>query len=305
MSKRLPAVTLRAKSVPMVAAFVLCFPIHSVANFQIPSKPGVPQERLSEILKRTSEYCKRLDNAAFDFVCLEEINEDINLARDIQKYLAQLAENASPEASSSFPNIRVPKEKVHREFVYDYQVIRKENKTTETRILLEENGKKRYEKDAKLKTANFRFQNVLFAPLGFLGERLQFLYEYTITDETTLDGQPVWVLEAKPLAGLKTPFLFGNFWVRQRDYAILKIRWNQEGVGNFSVFERRADQYHAQPRITLTSEFSTEKNGINFPSKFYIEEGYVLENGKTFIRSQTTVTYRDFKFFSVEVSTEQ
>jgi hypothetical protein len=276
------------------------FSAPNVIENQIQSNGQADQSRLAEILKRTGEYCKKLDKAAFDFVCLEEIEEKTNFERDIQRYLAQLANNSS----SQIARLKIPKEKVSRKFVYDYQVIRKAKKTTEKRTLLEENGKKRKEKDAQLKTINFRFQNVLFAPLGILNESLQSHYEYRIIKEETLGGDRVVVLEANPKPGLKTSFLYGTIWVKEKDFAILKIQWNQEGIGNYSVFKKRAETYKAQPRITLISEFSEEKNGINFPSKFYIEEAYILKNGKMFIRSETSVTYRNFKFFSVEVNVD-
>jgi hypothetical protein len=198
--------------------------------------------------------------------------------------------------------IKIPKEKVRRKFIYDYQVIRKATGIKERRTLLEENGKKRNEKDAQLKTINFRFQNVLFAPLGVLSESLQPHYEYKIINKEIFNGERVVLLEAKPKPYLKTSFLYGNIWVRERDFAILKIEWNQERIGHYSIFKKRGEAYKAQPRIALISEFTVEKNGISFPSKFCIEEAYILKNGKKFIRSQTTVTYDNFKFFSVEVN---
>ncbi len=56
-----------------------------------------------------------------------------------------------------------------------------------------------------------------------------------------------------------------------------------------------------KPRITLRTEFSVEKNGIRFPSKLSLEEAYLTERGRVFVRSETNVVYKDFKFFTVEV----
>jgi len=55
------------------------------------------------------------------------------------------------------------------------------------------------------------------------------------------------------------------------------------------------------PRITLTSEFAVEKNGLRFPSRLVAEEAYLNDRGRTFVRSTTAVAYKDFKFFTVEV----
>jgi len=54
------------------------------------------------------------------------------------------------------------------------------------------------------------------------------------------------------------------------------------------------------PRLVMRSDFSAEKNGIRFPSSLYVEEAYLKESGKAFVRSKTEVVYKDFKFFSVD-----
>jgi len=258
----------------------------------------VHQESLDEILKKTGEYCKKLNNATFYFICLEEITEKINFSLDIQKMLSQ---RTGTYWTRSMSRIRVPKEKVEKKYIYDYQVIRKNNKTIENRTLLEENGKEKNEKDAKLKTINFLFRNVLFAPMGILSNSLQPHYDYKIIKVETQDREKVVILEAVPKPYLKTNFLYGKIWVRERDLNIIKIEWDQKGIGNYYLFEQRAKKYEAQPLITLVSELQTEKNGVRFPSRFYIEEAYILKNGKKFVRSQTTVVYKNFKFFTVEV----
>lgn len=51
----------------------------------------------------------------------------------------------------------------------------------------------------------------------------------------------------------------------------------------------------------MVSEFQAEKNGLRFPTQLYIEEAYLDKRGRPFVRSKTTVTYKDFKFFTVEV----
>jgi len=52
--------------------------------------------------------------------------------------------------------------------------------------------------------------------------------------------------------------------------------------------------------MTLVSEYKVEKNGIRFSSRYFIEEAYIGKKGKKFISSETTVIYRDYKFFTVE-----
>jgi VWFA-related protein len=256
---------------------------------------------LAEVLKSSANYCRKLENVALDFVCVEEITEKINRSREIRAEPPGV--RYSTRAGVSF---RVPAPVltpfVTNTYVYDYQFIRKDGRLRETRTLLEENRKKKAEKDAKLKTINFVYQNALLGPVGVLGEHWQPYYDYRISGEETVGGRSIVVLDANPKApNAEIRFLYGKIKIDKETKDILEITWNQEKIGNFEVFEKRGFEYNAAPQISVVSEFSIVKNGIRFPSKMTIEEAYVDKSGAKFVRSETTVTYKDFKFFTVEV----
>ncbi|MGB2763013.1 MAG: hypothetical protein WBC20_01235 [Candidatus Aminicenantaceae bacterium] len=252
------------------------------------------QTEVENILKASVDYCHKLENAALYFVCMEEITEKINFSKDI-----------------AWDSLTIPREvwirrkrtvaKRKNTYLYDFQFIRKNNRVRETRTLLEENGKKKREKNAKLKTMSFLFKNALLGPVGILAAHWQPFYDYRISGEDEVNGLPVVILEVTPKAGHKIDFLFGKVWLNNSNFDILKIEWSQWRIGNFHIFENRGLKYKSEPRISLISEFNIEKNGIRFPSKFFIEEAYIDKKGKKFVRSETTVIYRDFKFFTVEV----
>jgi hypothetical protein len=61
------------------------------------------------------------------------------------------------------------------------------------------------------------------------------------------------------------------------------------------------EKFGLKPRLTLTSKFEVAKNGLRFPTRLMVEEAYLNARGRAFIRSTTQVTYKDFKFFTVEV----
>jgi hypothetical protein len=91
--------------------FVLILPLSI-----IPAKNSydkLDQTIVSQILKRSGEYCRRLDQAALDFVCLEEVKEVF-----MEGWVGK---------------IYVLRE--HR-YLYDYQFVRKEDRKIEKRILL-------------------------------------------------------------------------------------------------------------------------------------------------------------------------
>ena len=152
------------KAVSFIFSLFLIFFQHNILAQNLPE---ADQTLLTEILKKTRQYCEKLDKAIFDFVCLEEISERIDYSLEIEKYI---------ELSERYTVPRIEK----NEYLYDYQLIRKGGETKERRILLEENGRKKYEEDAELRTSMFHFKNVIFGPLGLLSETWQRNHLYKI-----------------------------------------------------------------------------------------------------------------------------
>jgi hypothetical protein len=257
-----------------------------------------PATDLPSLLKRTAEYCRKLESAVLDFVCREEINEMIDPALDAPPRPTIITWTTLEQRAFATG----PLPKIKNFYVYDYQCIRSGGAISEIRTLLQENRKKKNEPNAKLKTSVFVYGTVLLGPVGILVERLQGDYDYTIAGEDMVNKKPVVIINAKPVPGAPaTTNLYGKVWVDPATAEILKIEWNESRVGHNEIFEKRAESYNRKPRITIRSEFQAEKNGIRFPSKLIIEEAYLNARGRAFVRSETTVTYKDFKFFTVEV----
>ena len=98
--------------------------------------PGPPQEvRLAPILNKALRYCRRLERAALDFVCLEEIAEKIDLSKDEED------EIYVPLGTGIRTQIRIAKRKQENTYLYDFQFTRKGELKRENRNLLEKNGK--------------------------------------------------------------------------------------------------------------------------------------------------------------------
>lgn len=260
-----------------------------------------PTLDLDSILKRLAGYCQRLENSAFDFICLEEIKETINPALDMNRPRESLKDWAYWDLTrwNSIVPIAL---KQNNSYVYDYQCIREGGKMHETRTLLKENRKKRKEPNAKLKTAVIVYGNALLWPVGLFGERFQAQYDYKIAGDGMIDGRSVVVIDATPRAGIpETRSLYGKAWVDTETLDILKIEWSERHIGRYEIFAKRGERYKRTPRLRVRSELKAEKNGIRFPSSLFIEEAYLNDRGRAFIRSLTNVVYKDFKFFTVEV----
>jgi len=254
--------------------------IFTFLSFQIYSQTDNPktgdQEELEIILKKCAEYCERLDNVSLHFICKEKITEEILKGRltFVERYI----------------------------YIYDYQLIRKANKIVEQRILIKENGRKKNVLDAQLKTKRFHHKYIVFGPIGLLSREQQKNYEYKILKDVTYKREKAVILEALPKSLNGINALYGKMWIRKKDFAILKIEWNQESLENFEEIEKIAEELEAKPRITFISEYGFEKNKIRFPNKYSVEESYIprFEVEKKLIWSQTTVNYDNYKFFTVD-----
>jgi hypothetical protein len=269
---------------------VFTIPIHGLrANSQ-----SVNQEEVKKILEECADYCEKLSHLVLYFVCREEITERIDHSEP--KAIGQFSTDDPKRIrkNAQFPGLE------KSVYIYDYQLIRRDNKTKEKRILLKENGQKKNEQNAPLKTRRFKHIYMVFGPIGLLSKYNQQFYDYKIVEETKFNGEEVFVIEAAPKSDIKSDKLFGKIWLRRSDFCILKIEWNQTSVGNYKEIEKIASNLNAIPQITFITEFDFEKNKIRFPSKYLLEEEYIKAEGGRYKKSEIIVLYKDYKFFTVE-----
>lgn len=194
-------------------------------QFLFSSSPAgvLPRPSLDEILQRKADYCRKLEEATLNYVCLEEITEKINRSKDIK-----LNQGASLDIVTDGVWTRsgaaIPASRVKRTFLYDFQFVRRGSGVKETRTLLEENGKKKREENASLKTSNFVYRNALLGPVAIFGKRWRELYDYRLTGEAKFGDRPCVIVDVSP----KAPhpdirFLFGRAYVDESTLDILKI----------------------------------------------------------------------------------
>lgn len=247
------------------------------------------QAELEEILQKCADYSQKLANSALDFVCTEKIKEET--------FLMPNRFETRNRAIFTYSSVRPSRKNV---YVYDYQLTRKQNKINENRILIQENGKKKNEKNAELKTALFLHENLIFGPVGLLSEFWQQYYDYIIVKREKFRGDKVIVIEATPKSSLKTDNLYGKIWIRDDDFSIMKVEWEPASIKNYEVLEEHAKKLRAKLVIKFFAEYTVEKNGIRFPSKYSVTEAYIFSKGRKFNRTMIDVTYDNYKFFTVE-----
>jgi hypothetical protein len=287
---------------PVIAFLSLSFLLGAPPSSQRTAKKAAPAPQpvsLDALLAKAAAYCLKLENSAFDFVCREEIRETIDPALDA-KVKAPPPDLIFSSYIGPIIQINRTSTRAKRSFVYDYQCVRAGRTIREVRTQLEENGKRKVVPNAELQTSIVVWGTALLAPVGFLGERFQPSYDFTVAGEDKIGKARAVVVDAKPKPGAPaTRNLYGKAWIDPATGNILKIEWSENRVGRFEIFEKRGEIFKRTPRLVIRSEFSAEKNGIRFPSRLLVEEAYLKKSGHAFVRSKTEVVYKDFKFFTV------
>jgi hypothetical protein len=253
--------------------------------------------RLAPLLEKAKSYCQKLETAALDFTCVEKIEERTYQVNELQTDTVIADPVAGGKANYAYA---APRQNYYtHKYVHDYQFVRKADLKVENRTLIEEDGRKMRTENAELTTTTIRVQNALFGPVGLLGADAQADHDYRIAGQETKKGRKVLVVEATPKPGLERQHCYGRIWVYEDDGSVLKIDWDQASVGNFQLIQARAKQLGAEPQLTAITEYGMEKNGLRFPSEDTTEEAY-LKGGKKFVKSLTTIQYKNYKFFTVE-----
>lgn len=234
-----------------------------------------------------------LANASLFFVCNERIEET-----RYEYYFPRFSYSRDPFARKVEDN----------RYVYDYQLMKKGNRIEEKRILLEENGKKKNEINAHLKTKVFYSKRSIFGPVGLLARKNQDKYNYKIIDQESVHGRKAVVIEATPKLEMKDMPNYGKIWVDSEDYSILKIDVAEESlVGIEQVKE--TSKLKSNPMISVTHYYNevykTDENQvIRFPSKtVFLHETYLSKRGyrEKVIAAKTQFIYANYRFFIVDV----
>jgi hypothetical protein len=248
--------------------------------------PPASAADLPRLLESAAGYCDRLSRSVLDFVCRERISEWSYPEASLLRYRMT-------------DYVRRGRKESHA-YLYDYQLVRdRAGSIRESRTLLTEDKKNVHVPDAALKTRMFWHAKIVMGPLGLLSRERQAEHDFRVVRELQEEEERIAVIEAVPKPGVIADHLVGTIWLRIRDARILKIEWDPSSIDNFIGVTETAERFRMNPRVVLTSEYGIEKNGIRFPSRYTVQETYG-RGVRRFQRSETTVVYDQYKFFTVE-----
>lgn len=260
-----------------------------------PTVSAMNRKILPLILKKTANYCKKLEEASIYYFCKEKIKETIYPIP--KKYRG--ARTSKVGIHGQFSRFH-HKSSIVQEFLYEYQIVRKGKKEKERRILLKENGKDKHKKKAGLKTHCFKYRAVVLYPLVFKESEQQY-YRFKILAKEMWNDRGVYVIQVLPRPGIQKNLLWGKFWVEEKKFSILRIEISPKSIGNYYKINYRAMALNSKPRITIIINYTIEKNSIRFPGQFFIREAYITPGGTKILLAEIMVHYDEYRFFSVGV----
>ncbi len=270
--------------------FIFMILVSSILGHSKAQQKPETEGKLERILDSCAGYCEKLADASIYFVCRERIVEEVYHYRPGEYFRHQ--------------PLRFDKEK--STFVYELRFRLEEKSIQDSRILVEENGKKRYEESALLKTMHYGPEIIFLEPVSLLNGDCHSYYRYKILGRDRFKGEKAVVIEVIPLDEEADDFT-AKIWVRDGDFGILKIERLQKALGDFEGFKRTSDGVPLDSHITCITEFLYDIDGIRFPTRHSIREAYVATFNKmkrlarSLIRSETTVVYLDYKVEKIEM----
>jgi hypothetical protein len=247
-------------------------------------------EILNTILEKTGDYCEKVKAIALFYVCKERVVDERHLfgRRNLLRFSMSALEDMKPR------RIRT------KTYEYDYQLIKKGDEPKEKRILLEEDGREKYEENVEFRPVKYSGRYMVYGPVGFLSKQWQRHFDYEIAGEDIIDDKKIVIIRSTPKMERQANYNFGRIWVDAEDFSILKIEYDPASIRDYEDELVQSPVGDLSKRVEWTVHFGIEKNGVRFPSQQLIREFYVTNAGEELLIENITFKYEDYKFFIVE-----
>jgi len=228
---------------------------------------------LAIMLDKAAAYAEKLKQAAFHFICREDVSEEV-------------FSHASVTGSAA----------AKTEWRYDYQIICQNGRITENRVLLEKNRQPQHLAKAQLETV-FHSYFSFYMPVTMLAREKRRLYQFRLIGRERIRDQNCWRIGVVRRRPGSIPW--GEVWIGEEDGAVLKIQLDQTSIVGFDKMAQKAVEKGYIPDIATIHEYELSRDGVHFPSRTTFVEKYKSVRVPAFERSRTHFEYKDHMFFSV------
>ncbi len=246
------------------------------------------------ILKKSEDYCERVKDMALFYVCKEKVDDKRYFFK--KRHLLEFSMSALEKLKAR----RIKK----KTYTYDYQLVKKGKELRERRILLEENGKEKYEENIEFRPVKYYGKFLVYGPVGFLSKRWQPYFNYKIIGKDVVNDKKAIVIESTPIKEREENCNYGRVWVDEKDFSILKIEYDPRSIKNYEEELFQSPVGDLKKTVIWVIHYGVEKKGVRFPSQQLIQEFNVNKEGKKVLLEKISFKYEDYKFFIVEVDVE-
>lgn len=266
---------------------------------------------LKRILLLGASYCRRLSEAALDFVCQESIRSlDCALILPEKTVAEEIKTTTKSSGGGEFIKIRNRRASLSRDpfktktyrFLCDFQMIRKEGRMAERRTLLESNLREAAKGTSPPDEKRYASLKPLFVPLDVLSFERQALYDFRLSGQEKIRGRTAAVIEATARPGATSRIPAAKIWIDPETSQILRCETQGLPVEGYEFVFDEASRIGLSPLGMMTADFEEEKNGLLFPSRvsFLIEYLVPLWGVGKRTRIDTEIRYDKYRFFTVD-----
>lgn len=252
------------------------------------------QANLTDVLVKAANYCEKLKSAAFHYFCNEEIDEIFNKYPTYRRWQDKGKRHASDREANRY--------------VYEYQILKKDETVQEKRVLIEKNGEKKQVEKAKLATRFVYSYRSFYGPISLVGKKSQRLYHYEIIERISRPGGEILVIEAIPKKKAAKNRNHGKVWIHSKSGSVLRIEVDEKSIPGYASMLKIARRYGAKAELKVNHYYDMLYKGLRYPSKTEFIESYYgganlqrkFLHGR-YVRSRTTFQYKNYSFFDVQV----
>ena len=271
------------------------------------SKESIKNIELDRLLMGAADYCEKLKQAAFHYLCIENIVENqwpLTYREDVQDDVT--ADPGHPlfiKPIGSVERETIDRTKIYKnQFNYRLKKIRDQVK--------EERDAAAGFIDIDQVRKNFRFfsSKAVFGPITLLDTERQNNYHFRLLGTQELKGRSAAIIEAFPKNKQDALFIYGKIWIDREDFSILQIKANPNSILGYDKLAKLAEQLNTRVFLSLETEFFEIRDGIRFPTQIHFEESYKggpfiskYQGSRKWTRTDTLITYSDYLFFKVDM----
>jgi len=272
-----------------------------------PPQPA-PTESLSPelrtVLEKSDEYCQKLTSASLYYVCTEKITE---ISRQVMEKTGGLIRGLGHDSRTGKETMEATftyaalGNRQKSECLYDYQLVRKEGKVEERRVLLEKDGRKITGQNPPQPAIRLYSLKPIYVPAWILSSDQRSIFSYEFSKGERVGGKEVYVIEVKPRMSESGDLKGGRIWLDKSSYRVLKAEVRTTLLPGCEPFLHECAMNHWKPLFTSIHYYEIEKNGILYPSRSVIRIEYdKMVSPKRDVKYSANIRYGRYRFFTVE-----